>query len=508
MTSVADLPELDPIRHPPELVRYFVDHRRRWELGQIRLEKFVRGWVVDERGRRPQWYAGKLGERVIVDKAMLFEQLGYRPSEPACHAHASLAKIRVFSGGARAGKSRWAGYEMLPILLTPDARIWIVAPEYEQARKEFEYIANAVETDEIRKHWGPMLKAGRIRNSPQQGDMTIELRWGSGVGESFVRVKSAKIKDSLLSEELDCICVVEASVVPDGIWSRQLQMRLTTRGGIAIFPSTPDGLGWYNELYQAGMRGDRGCFAINADSRMNPTMSLEEVAFWTDPKRMSDEDFEEQVRGRPTPKHGLVYKAFDAELHSRSWRPEWPLPSWRRGRAFDFGYQDPYVVLWIARDGDGRFYVYREFYRRHVLTADVVRHIAEVEGWDIEERDGGRVALAGGSARREHIGLASLSDWDASERADLAKCGIRTRRANKDVLPGVRSVVENLRLQGDGRPRIYVHPRCTNLLGELGSYQWGKNSEPVDKNNHALDALRYFVHTLSPHRGKMEVRCA
>lgn len=507
MTSVADLPELDPIRHPPEMMRRFLDHKRRWELGQIRLEQHAKGWITGARGRRPQWYAAPLGDRVIVDKAALFEALGYRPSEPACHAHASLAKIRVFSGGARAGKSKWAAMEMLPLLLTPDTRIWIVAPEYEQARKEFEYLLAATETDVVQRDWGPMLKAGRTRNSPQQGDMEIALRWADAP-ESFVRVKSAKMPNSLLSEELDCICVVEASVVPDGLWSRMLQMRLTTRRGIAIFPSTPSGLGWYHELFLAGMRGDRGCATVEADSRMNPTMSLEEVAFWTDPKRMSDEDFEEQVRGRPTPKHGLVYKAFDVELHSRSWRPEWPLPSWKRGRAFDFGYQDPYVVLWIARDGDGRFYVYREFYRRHVLTADVVRHIADVEGWDLEERDGGRVALAGGSARREHISLASLSDWDASERADLAKCGLRTRRANKDVLPGVRSVVENLRLQGDGRPRIYIHPRCTNLLAEIGSYQWGKDAEPVDKDNHALDALRYFVHSLAPHRGRMEVRVA
>lgn len=501
--------ELDPVRHPPALMRAFAEHRERWLRGEIRLENFCRGTVQVGNEKRPQWYPDPLGSRVVVDKALLFESLGYRPSEIACKAHASLGKVRVFSGGARAGKSRWAGYELLPLLLTPDTRIWIVAPEYEQARKEFEYMLEAIETDTVRQSWGRFIKAGKIRNAPAQGEMWIELKWGGGARESFVRVKSAKIKQSLLSEELDAVCVVEASEVPEGIWSRYLQMRLTTRRGVAIFPSTPSGMGWYYQLYLAGVRGDRGMFSINADSRMNPTMSLEEVAFWTSPLRMSDQDFDEQVLGIPTPKHGRVYPSFARGIHVDSWRSEWPAPSWPRGRAFDFGYQDPYVILWIARDGDGRFYVYREFYRRHVLTADVVKHIAQVEGWSFDEDEDGRVKIIGTAARREHVGAASVSDWDASERADLQRCGIRTRRANKDILPGIRTVAEFLRVQGDGRPRLFIHPRCVHLIQELESYQWGANAEPVDKDNHAVDALRYMLHTMAPYRrGKLEVRVA
>ena len=496
--------QLDPARHPPELMAYFADHRRRWEAGKILLPNYLERYYEGPDGEaRPLWYPEPLGRNVIVDKAHLFEQLGYRPSEPACLAHASLAKIRVFSGGARAGKSLWGGREALPVVLSPNKRCWIVAPEYEQGRKEFEYILEAIETDEIRKDWAPMLKGGRIANSPKNGDMELRLDWGNA-GESFVKVKSAERKRSLLSEELDLVMLVEASQIQEVVWSRYLQMRLTTRKGIALFPSSPDGTGWFNDLYLAGLRGDHGVFSINADSRMNPTMDLKELAFWTSRDRMSDEDFEEQVRGRPTPKHGRVYKGFDRGIHVHSWDPTWPKPSWSRGRAFDFGYKDPYVVLWIAREGE-TFYVYREFYKSLQLTDDVVDFIAKAEGWDTEQ-DGNQHTHLVGEPRREKVDLASIADWDAAERADLAKRGIRTRRAKKDILCGIRTLEEHLRLMSNGKPRLFISPKCPNLIRELETYQWGAHGKPKDgQDDHAVDAGRYFLHTMAPTRGRMEV---
>lgn len=500
---------LDPTRHPPALLAYFLNHRKRWERGEIRLHHYLeRYYETEKREARPLWYPEPLGRKVIVDKAQLFEQLRYRPSEPSCLAHASLAKIRVYSGGSRAGKSMWGGYEFVPLVLSPDTRLWIVAPEYEQGRKEFEYILEAVETDEVRKDWGAMLKGGRIRNNPKNGDMELRLKWGDA-GDSFVRVKSAERKKSLLSESLDGVMVCEASQINRVVWSRYLQMRLTDRRGIAIFPSSPDGTGWFDDLWRSGIRGDPGVFSINADTRMNPTLDINEIGFWTDPRRMSDEDFEEQVKGRPTPKHGRVFKNFDRTIHVTGWNPSWPRTSWGRGRSFDFGYKDPYVVLWIAKEGE-TFYVYREFYRRFQLTNEVVEYIAEVEGWETEE-DNGRTILRGETGRRERIDLVSTADWDASEREDLSRHGIKTRRARKgprSVLPGIRTVEEYLRPDPvTGKPRLFISPKCPKLIEELEVYQWAENGQPRDRDNHAIDALRYFIHTLNPHRSsKMEIR--
>lgn len=505
MIELSDaLKELDPVRHPPELLKVFLRHKRKWEQGGIRLRDYAQEAFTDGRGNaRNLWYARPLGEKVLVDKAHLFDMLGYRPSEPACLAHASTAKIRVFSGGARAGKSLWAGHEMTPIVLSPNTRQWIVAPDYELGKNEFEYVLEFIETDEIRKQWAPMLKGGKIRNNPKNGDMILTLKWGDA-GDSFIKVKSATRKEGLLGEQLDLVCVVEASQIPEVVWSRYLQMRLTNRRGIAIFPSSPDGTGWYDKLYRQGIHGTDGVFAINADSRMNPTLSLEEIAFWTHPDRMSDEDFEEQVRGRGTPPHGRVYKSFDPVMHVHQWDRRWPLPEWPRGRAFDFGYADPYVILWIAKHGEA-FYVYREFYKQHQLTNDVVRHIAEVEGWRVETDEEEKLSVLGDRGR-EQMSLPSVADWDAAERADLRTRGIQTRKAKKDILPGIRSVAEYLRVLGNGRPRLYISPDCPNLIRELETYEWGPDGNPkANQSDHAVDALRYFMHTVAPRRAPVRV---
>lgn len=61
------------------------------------------------------------------------------------------------------------------------------------------------------------------------------------------------------------------------------------------------------------------------------------------------------------------------------------------------------------------------------------------------------------------------------------------------------------------RFRIYVHPSCKNTINELSSYRYKEDSktgdilpEPVDKDNHALDALRYALERDARMRGTIK----
>ena len=47
---------------------------------------------------------------------------------------------------------------------------------------------------------------------------------------------------------------------------------------------------------------------------------------------------------------------------------------------------------------------------------------------------------------------------------------------------------------------VVVHPRCTNVIHEMNSYLWKKDkqtdeilAQPIDKDNHWMDALRYAL---------------
>lgn len=476
----------------------FEEHARAWAAGEFSLMDFAQRGPDGEIA----WYPQELNRKLTLDKAKVFEAIGYRPSLPACHFHASRARFKVFSGGARAGKSKAGAYEFVPLILTPGMNLWIVGPEYEQCVKEFEYVLGAtIEHPVIGKAFAKYVE--RVGNRPHGGDMEIRMDFGDG-RRSFLKVKTAQRMQSLLSEELDAVMVVEASEIPERAWSRMLKMRLATRHGMAIFPSSPSGMGWVAQLYQRGMDGEREHFAVNADSRMNPTQDLNEIELLA--SDLSDEDWNEQIEGRPMPRHGLVFPDFRHEIHVASWQKDWPKPSWLRGRAIDFGYSDPACILWIAQDEDKRFYVYREWYQTKRLVSDMIREIGRAEGWDVEMSGNGR-ALLRGRPKIETVRGYTVTDWDAAGRAELGMAGIPIRMADKDIMEGVRSLARSFRRQGDGRPRVYIHPSCVNLIRELQKYAWDGNKDEPSKqqSDHAIDPLRYYVHTLDPKGAPLKV---
>ncbi len=106
--------------------------------------------------------------------------------------------------------------------------------------------------------------------------------------------------------------------------------------------------------------------------------------------------------------------------------------------------------------------------------------------------------------------VATIADHDAEDRATLARHGIPTLKADKNVSAGIQAVQSRLKVQGNGKPRLYVVRGCrvtldntlkeagkpTCLQEEFGGYVWSNKStkeQPVKENDHALDALRYAI---------------
>jgi PBSX family phage terminase large subunit len=191
-------------------------------------------------------------------------------------------------------------------------------------------------------------------------------------------------------------------------------------------------------------------------------------------------------------REGLVYDGFDRDIHVIS-RDK--LPTLRtRFRSIDFGFSNPFVCQWWGLDYDGRLYLYREIYR----TQRTVKVHSE------------QINILSGS---EPI-VETVSDHDAEDRATLDENGISSLPAKKSIRQGIDAVTERLKLQGDGKPRLFIVEDATveidlslrekglptSTLEEFGSYAWptskpDRNDKevPVDAYNHGMDALRYMV---------------
>jgi phage terminase large subunit len=300
----------------------------------------------------------------------------------------------------------------------------------------------------------------------------------------------------VMSTEYDLIYVQEAIELFENDWES-----LTTRLRNGVMPyqqviadTNPDSPQHW--LYQRFRRNQTTI--MEARHEDNPTLWDRAVGAWTPLGRayIAKLDALTGTRkprlrfGRWVQAEGVVYEDWDRSVHIID-RFEIP-DSWRRIRAIDFRYTNPFVCLWIAVDHDGRMYVYREIYRTRRLVADHAQEILRLS-------EGERIEV-------------TIADHDAEDRATLYRAGIPTAPAKKPIKPGIEEVQKRLRVQGVGKPRLFVFrdalverdpaldeaklPCC--LVEEFDGYTWPKGQDgktvkevPVGMNDHALDALRY-----------------
>ena len=186
---------------------------------------------------------------------------------------------------------------------------------------------------------------------------------------------------------------------------------------------------------------------------------------------------------------GQVYE-FDPEIHVI--KREDCQAFVKHYRVIDFGYTNPFVCQWWGEDSDGRIYLYREWY----MSQRTVREHAKI----INQYNEGYVATP--------------ADHDAEDRATLRESNITTVAANKSVSLGIGKVQERLKVQGDGKPRLYIvddclieidgrlqdayKPTCTEQ--EFAGYVYpqtrnGRNADenPTKEDDHGMDAMRYMV---------------
>lgn len=82
----------------------------------------------------------------------------------------------------------------------------------------------------------------------------------------------------------------------------------------------------------------------------------------------------------------------------------------------------------------------------------------------------------------------------AAFKAELVRFGLHPIPANNDVEDGIQMMTSEMQ-----KGNLYVMRNCTNLIREIESYVWDTKAaekgwdEPLKKNDHAVDALRYCI---------------
>lgn len=240
----------------------------------------------------------------------------------------------------------------------------------------------------------------------------------------------------------------------------------------------------YKDLIQGG---GASCYYSGAkDNPNNPPAYFEAL------KKLSGVMRDRLVLGRWVQAEGAVYDEFDPAIHviDHDQCPKFV----RRFRIIDFGYTNPFVCQWWGVDHDGRMYLYREIYKTRQLVEDLAPRIIRLSDGEYIE--------------------ATVADHDAEDRATLDRHGIATVAAIKDVTSGIQLVQARLKIQFDGKPRLFIvrgalvevdqllesakKPVCTQ--DEFPAYSWPKAQDgkaikesPIKVDDHGMDATRYGV---------------
>lgn len=222
---------------------------------------------------------------------------------------------------------------------------------------------------------------------------------------------------------------------------------------------------------------------------------------------------------------GVIYEEFDPVTHVLDWEHDeegnrLPLPAeWPRYWAIDFGYVEPFVLKCYAKGDDGELYVYREIYMTGRTVAEHAEQILSIvtkkeehKWWDHLNRCE-RVEYR--NVWIEPRPTAIICDHDAEDRRTFERAtGLRTLPAKKAISIGIDLHKERLKINSDtGYARFYLmrdalverdeklaqtlRPVCTQ--DEYACYAWkvGANGrvrdEPVDQDNHGMDADRYMT---------------
>jgi phage terminase large subunit-like protein len=288
---------------------------------------------------------------------------------------------------------------------------------------------------------------------------------------------------------------------PKEIYDECKMRVLDTQGDIWGTMTPLQGLTWVYDIIYMNENEDSHIEYWLMQWADNPHLNLNEIKQLE--QTMSEEEREARQYGRFVAMSGLVYKEFNEDIHIID---PIDLPrEWYDMITIDPGLAAPTAGLFCACDDEGNIYIVNEHYKagESIEThAKILHAMAEEMGWR-KTKDGYLETLFDSAANQKTL----AAEKSVAELFYEQKVYANTN-VIKDKWTGIQRVKQFLKLRPNdqievwpkGKPKLFIFRNCSNLIKEIKSYRWkpptemgGDVDEPIKKNDHALDALRYYI---------------
>lgn len=175
---------------------------------------------------------------------------------------------------------------------------------------------------------------------------------------------------------------------------------------------------------------------------------------------------------------GLVYENWEERLFSIDEVRK--TPGIRSAFGLDFGYTNDPTALFcgLIDTASKTLWVFDEIYKPGMSNEDIADAVIK----------------AGYAKERIRADSAEPKSIDRLYTLGLSR--IQRARKGKDSINNGIDFIQDY--------KIFIHPRCTNFLTEIGNYTWDtdtktgkKINRPIDDFNHLMDAMRYALEEYS-----------
>jgi hypothetical protein len=298
-------------------------------------------------------------------------------------------------------------------------------------------------------------------------------------------------------EPYDIIVVCEAGLVGYNVFLAARGRVAETRGVVLASGTIWDNVGWYPDLYRLGQGANElGVQSFSLPSWANRALfpggrEDPEIKAWR--RALNDDDeaarrIDAAVKASPA----RMFPQFSEPVHVVAWaRFD---PSSDVYLVVDAGYYPSrYAALacQFRRDEHGRevLVVIDEIWEHNLTHEPVIKMCQARDWWE------NVVHILGGHETKQHNATASTQEVWA---AHVPEIYFEVFNAGR-ILDGAARVRWLLN-PGELGPRLYLSPACTGTAWEFGHYLRKTDSkgnvtssEPEDRNNDAMDALRNLV---------------
>ncbi|MBR3750588.1 MAG: terminase family protein [Clostridia bacterium] len=421
----------------------------------------------------------------------LFKLAGYnrkRVHKKQMEFHRCSARNRWVFGGNRTGKTECGAVEAVWFArgIHPYREIkgptqgWVVSLTGEVQRD----VAQKKVLSYLPKEWihSIVMKKGR-RDNPEGGIIDFILVRSVHGGLSMIGFKSCDQGRSVFQgTSLDWVWFDEEP--PLEIYE-ECRMRVLDRKGDIWGTMTPlMGLTWVHEQIYLNT-DDPEVWHQTMSWQDNPYLDKGELELME--RVLSKEQRRSRQYGEFASKNGLVYPEFDERVHVIE---PFDIPEhWQSCISIDPGFVNPLSAHWYAVDGDGNIYVVAEHFQSGkdcVWHSERIKQISRQLSWKRDSAGRYAALIDSAALQRTLSGTRSVAQLFSEQ-------GIAVNpKVDKNVPSGIQLVKQYLTNDPD-RPRLYIFNCCSELIREFKTYRYGSGEEPIKKDDHALDELRYFV---------------